>query len=67
METTAEGVENAGQLDILREQGCSHIQGYYFSRPVPESEVERMLWIGYGGDMQSASSNPKDAPASQAA
>ena len=67
METTAEGVENAGQLDILREQGCSHIQGYYFSRPVPESEVERMLWIGYGGDMQPASSNPKDAPASQAA
>ncbi|KQN39461.1 diguanylate cyclase [Sphingomonas sp. Leaf407] len=43
METTAEGVENAGQLDILREQGCTHIQGYYFSRPVPESEIRRML------------------------
>ncbi|WP_370715169.1 putative bifunctional diguanylate cyclase/phosphodiesterase [Sphingomonas sp. IW22] len=43
METTAEGVENAGQLDILREQGCSHIQGFYFSRPLPESEVVRLL------------------------
>ncbi|WBH15746.1 putative bifunctional diguanylate cyclase/phosphodiesterase [Sphingomonas radiodurans] len=43
METTAEGVENADQLDILREQGCSHIQGYYFSRPVVEEEVIRML------------------------
>lgn len=43
METTAEGVENAGQLDILREQGCSHIQGYYFSRPVTEDAVAAML------------------------
>lgn len=43
METTAEGVESAAQLDILREQGCSHIQGYYFSRPIVASEVERML------------------------
>ncbi|MHA3841766.1 putative bifunctional diguanylate cyclase/phosphodiesterase [Sphingomonas aestuarii] len=43
METTAEGVESAGQLDILREQGCSHIQGYYFSRPVTEDAVAAML------------------------
>ena len=43
METTAEGVENAGQLDILREQGCSHIQGFYFSRPLPEADVARLL------------------------
>ncbi|NIJ18668.1 diguanylate cyclase (GGDEF)-like protein [Sphingomonas naasensis] len=43
METTAEGVENAGQLDILREQGCSHIQGFYFSKPVHEAEVSTML------------------------
>ena len=45
METTAEGVENAGQLDILREQGCSQIQGFYFSKPVVEAEVQRMLHI----------------------
>ena len=44
METTAEGVENVGQLDILREQGCSHIQGFYFSKPVVEAEVARMLF-----------------------
>jgi diguanylate cyclase (GGDEF)-like protein len=49
METTAEGVENAGQLDILREQGCSHIQGFYFSKPVLASEVHRML--GHDSDM----------------
>ncbi len=43
METTAEGVESAGQLDILRQQGCSHIQGYYFSRPIVETAVTEML------------------------
>ncbi|MCK9201085.1 MAG: EAL domain-containing protein [Gallionella sp.] len=31
----AEGVENELQLDILREQGCDTVQGYYFSRPLP--------------------------------
>lgn len=45
METTAEGVEYAGQMDILRAQGCSHIQGFYFSRPVTEGEVDGMLSI----------------------
>ena len=43
METTAEGVESAGQMDILREQGCSHIQGYYFSKPVTQDAVAAML------------------------
>ncbi|TKD53286.1 putative bifunctional diguanylate cyclase/phosphodiesterase [Sphingomonas baiyangensis] len=43
METTAEGVENVGQLDILREQGCSHIQGFYFSRPLPEGAIAELF------------------------
>lgn len=43
METTAEGVENAAQLDILREQGCSHIQGYYFSRPIVADKIFDLL------------------------
>jgi EAL domain-containing protein (putative c-di-GMP-specific phosphodiesterase class I) len=30
----AEGVENALQLDILREQGCDTLQGYHFSHPL---------------------------------
>ncbi|WP_245844078.1 putative bifunctional diguanylate cyclase/phosphodiesterase [Sphingomonas spermidinifaciens] len=48
METTAEGVESAGQLDILREQGCSQIQGYYFSKPIPEKSVFQLLYEGEG-------------------
>jgi diguanylate cyclase (GGDEF)-like protein len=43
METTAEGVETIDQLDILREQGCNQIQGYYFSKPVPARDVSRMF------------------------
>ncbi|WP_308462142.1 putative bifunctional diguanylate cyclase/phosphodiesterase [Sphingomonas citri] len=43
METTAEGVENAGQLDILRAQGCSHIQGYYFSKPIGVTEITALM------------------------
>jgi EAL domain-containing protein (putative c-di-GMP-specific phosphodiesterase class I) len=52
METTAEGVENAGQLDILREQGCSQIQGFYFSKPIVEAEVQRMLASDLEGEAQ---------------
>ncbi|WP_025917896.1 bifunctional diguanylate cyclase/phosphodiesterase [Herminiimonas sp. CN] len=39
----AEGVENAEQLDFLRNQGCEEIQGYFFSRPVASLEMEKML------------------------
>lgn len=34
METTAEGVEDSAQLEELRDQGCTSVQGYYFSRPI---------------------------------
>jgi diguanylate cyclase (GGDEF)-like protein len=34
METTAEGVEDSGQLAQLRLHGCSSVQGFLFSRPV---------------------------------
>lgn len=41
--TVAEGVETAEQLAFLRENGCDIIQGFYFSRPVPEAEFDRLL------------------------
>jgi EAL domain-containing protein (putative c-di-GMP-specific phosphodiesterase class I) len=43
MTTTAEGVETADQLQKVREQGCVEVQGYYFSRPVPQSEIAKLL------------------------
>ncbi|MGZ5870165.1 MAG: EAL domain-containing protein [Croceibacterium sp.] len=43
METTAEGVEEVAQLEALRAHGCTTVQGYLFSKPVPASEVPRLL------------------------
>ena len=39
----AEGVETVGQLDILRKAGCDLVQGYYFSRPLPAEEFEKLI------------------------
>jgi len=36
--TVAEGVESKEQVDALRAMGCDLIQGYYFSKPLPEEE-----------------------------
>jgi diguanylate cyclase (GGDEF)-like protein len=44
--TTAEGVETQDQLDKMREEGCSEVQGYFYSRPVPASEIAQLL-IGF--------------------
>ena len=40
MEVISEGVETEEQLHSLSAMGCSHFQGYYFSRPVPVDEFE---------------------------
>ncbi|MDH4234328.1 MAG: EAL domain-containing protein [Gallionella sp.] len=40
MQTIAEGVETAGQLEFLREKGCNEVQGYYFSKPLPADQFE---------------------------
>jgi len=37
LEAIAEGVETAGQLELLRALGCRHFQGYYFAMPEPEA------------------------------
>jgi len=42
----AEGVEKEAQLSYLRRHGCDEMQGYYFSRPLPEDEFEAMLREG---------------------
>ncbi len=41
--TTAEGVETQEQLDQMRAEGCTEVQGYFYSRPVPGSEIDRLL------------------------
>ena len=39
LKVLAEGVETDEQLSILRDNGCDYVQGYYFSRPLPASEL----------------------------
>ena len=43
MAITAEGVETRQQLETLERAGCTEVQGYLFSRPVPISEVIELL------------------------
>jgi len=43
LEVVAEGVETAEQLAFLREHRCDEMQGYYFSRPVPATDMARLL------------------------
>lgn len=39
----AEGVETKEQLDILHEEGCDFIQGFYYSEPINVDEVTDLL------------------------
>ena len=46
LKVIAEGVETAAQLAFLASHRCDEIQGYYFSKPLPEQEVTAMLQQG---------------------
>jgi EAL domain-containing protein (putative c-di-GMP-specific phosphodiesterase class I) len=46
IEIIAEGVETAAQLEFLVGAGCRHIQGFYFSRPVPADQATQLLRQG---------------------
>jgi diguanylate cyclase (GGDEF)-like protein len=43
IDTIAEGIETAEQLDYLREMGCHRGQGYYFSKPIPVDQCRALL------------------------
>jgi diguanylate cyclase (GGDEF)-like protein len=43
MTTTAEGVETREQLDLVRSLGCTDVQGFYYSPPVPLRELAAIL------------------------
>ncbi len=51
LKVIAEGVETEPQFEFLKSQGCDLIQGYLFSRPIPEEEFTKMLtknWAEHG-------------------
>ncbi len=43
LEVVAEGIENDSQLRMLVLLNCDMLQGYYFSKPVPDSELPRLI------------------------
>lgn len=42
---TAEGVEYESQLEYLKEQKCDDIQGYFFSKPLPLRDYEKLIAV----------------------
>ena len=57
VDTVCEGVETEEQVAFLREIGCSKLQGYYYSKPLPVEEVFRR----YEHGMQAGFENPKES------
>jgi diguanylate cyclase (GGDEF)-like protein len=45
MTTTAEGVETAEQLDLVRAEGCTHVQGYLTGRPMPSAQAAALAAV----------------------
>ncbi|ACH83637.1 EAL domain-containing protein [Acidithiobacillus sp. 'AMD consortium'] len=45
MNVIAEGVETADHVDLLVKTGCNHLQGYFFSKPIPAEDVP--AWVAH--------------------
>ncbi|KTD54723.1 EAL domain-containing protein [Legionella quateirensis] len=43
LKTIAEGVETREQLEFLKEIGCDMYQGFYFSKPLPPEQLNKLL------------------------
>lgn len=43
MEIVAEGIETEDQVNFLRNLGCDMIQGFYFAKPMPVNEFEKLM------------------------
>ncbi len=51
LRVTAEGVESAGHLQLLRGLGVNQVQGYFVSRPLPANQfAERFLFQPYAAE-----------------
>ncbi|WP_434686052.1 EAL domain-containing response regulator [Pseudanabaena minima] len=46
LQVIAEGVETAEQIQLLKDNSCDQVQGYFFSPPLPAPEFEKMLIDG---------------------
>ena len=67
MTTTAEGVETAQQQQLLRELGCSEMQGYLFSAPKPAAQIRELLAGHRQGPAAGAAATRRRKPVAGAA
>ena len=56
LDTVVEGVEREDQAEFLREIGCSKLQGYYYTKPLPVEEV----FARYAEGRQIGFENPEE-------
>jgi sensor c-di-GMP phosphodiesterase-like protein len=61
----AEGVETAEQAERLQSLGCRFAQGFYFSRPVPADEIQRMLHASHAIRVAGGRWAPEEIPAAR--
>ena len=43
MQAIAEGVETKEQVEFLKSIGCKYVQGFYYSKPLPVDEFEKLI------------------------
>jgi len=53
MKTICEGIETIDQVDLLSKLGCDMAQGFYFARPMPIDDYEKLLYA----DVANANTN----------
>ena len=44
MPVIAEGVEKEDQVSFLKSIGCDYVQGYYFGKPMPVTDYEKLVY-----------------------
>jgi EAL domain-containing protein (putative c-di-GMP-specific phosphodiesterase class I) len=43
LKLVAEGVENSSHEIFLAAHGCEYAQGFYYSKPIPANEIEKLF------------------------
>ena len=65
--TVAEGIDNATQVQYLRQAGCDTVQGFYFFRPMPVDTFQKTMFedgqLRYVETGESRPGQPKAEPA----
>ena len=45
MKIVAEGIEKEEQVNFLNKNGCDLIQGFYFAKPMPIADFEKLAYL----------------------